>query len=310
MDRRSIRLVSAAAAVALVATLTSCVATTTDGPVESTPTTEPRGDVSGLVQLDSAREVFMTCRGEGSPTVILIAGGGLAADSWSTLAPGSPDIPVMDAIAETNRVCAYDRPGTTRVTGEPSRSDPVELPRTLTELADELDAVLAAADEPGPYVLVGHSFGSAIGRLYAGLHPDAVAGMVWVDGGHEAFYEVFRDLIGPAGYDIPGVEYDLPPTIVEMREQFTAHPVPPVPSTVIEHSHDRALIPNPMGWPEQWPIGELEVAWRAAQSELVTLVPDTDHIVAERSGHLIMVEQVDLVIDSIRDVLARVGGAE
>ena len=103
-----------------------------------------------------------------------------------------------------------------------------------------------AGHENGPFVLVGHSFGSPIGRLYAGMNPDDVVGMVWVDGGHEVFYQDFENLIGPAGFNIPGVEYYLPTTVVEMVEQFAAHPVPAVPSVIIEHSRDRERFPNPM----------------------------------------------------------------
>ena len=72
-------------------------------------------DFAGLVELPSGRKVYLECRGEGSPTVILESGGGLAASQWSVLAPGSTLTAVFPAVSQFTRVCAYDRPGTIQV---------------------------------------------------------------------------------------------------------------------------------------------------------------------------------------------------
>jgi pimeloyl-ACP methyl ester carboxylesterase len=45
----------------------------------------------------------------------------------------------------------------------------------------DLDKLLAAADEPGPYILAGHSMAGLYVRLFAGRHPDQVAGVVLID---------------------------------------------------------------------------------------------------------------------------------
>ena len=86
-----------------------------------------------LVDIGGGREMYMECQGKGSPTVVFVSGGADRAETWSkTLDPSKQA--VLPAIAETNRVCAYDRPGTILVTGEsvddfePSRSDPVPQP--------------------------------------------------------------------------------------------------------------------------------------------------------------------------------------
>jgi pimeloyl-ACP methyl ester carboxylesterase len=94
---------------------------------------------------------------------------------------------VLPAIAQTNRVCAYDRPGTILATGEdiedfePSRSDSVDQPSTLQDGAKDLHALLKASGERGPYVVVGHSMGGAMARLYASEHPEDVSGLLLVD---------------------------------------------------------------------------------------------------------------------------------
>src|SRR4051794_35054535 len=140
----------------------------------------------GLVDIGGGRKIYMECQGKGRPTVVFVAGLQDRTETWSkTLDPSKQA--VLPAIAETNRVCAYDRPGTFLVTGpkikdfEPSRSTPVHQPTTLQDGVDDLHALLKASGERGPYVVVGHSMGGAISRLYASEYPQDVSGLVLID---------------------------------------------------------------------------------------------------------------------------------
>ena len=144
-------------------------------------------DFSGLVNIGGGREMYMECQGTGYPTVVFVAGAQDRAETWSTTKDPSEQA-VLPAIAETNRVCAYDRPGTILATGEgaedfkPSRSDPVDQPTTLQDHVDDLHALLKASGEgKRPYVVVGHSMGGAVSRLYASEYPEEVSGLVLVD---------------------------------------------------------------------------------------------------------------------------------
>ncbi|MGD0142682.1 MAG: alpha/beta hydrolase [Rhizomicrobium sp.] len=120
---------------------------------------------SRLVPLPDGRKLNLYCIGAGSPSVILESGLGGDAYNWRA---------VQDDIAKQTRVCAYDRAGF-------GKSSPGPLPRDAKAEVADLEALLKAADLRGPYVLVGHSMGSYIVRLFADRHPDDVAGMVLVD---------------------------------------------------------------------------------------------------------------------------------
>jgi hypothetical protein len=121
---------------------------------------------------DDGRELAILCEGEGSPTVILEDGhpsetGGIERFSGSPI--------WADLTAET-RVCAYDRAGW-------GDSDPApNEPRTADDVVDDLQALLAAAGEEGPFVLAGSSFGGFIVTYFAAREPDDVAGVVLLDG--------------------------------------------------------------------------------------------------------------------------------
>ncbi|MBL8958485.1 MAG: alpha/beta hydrolase [Gemmatimonadetes bacterium] len=123
-----------------------------------------------LVEVEPGRQMHLVCLGAGEPTVVLEAGlGDYGWSSWSTVQP---------QIAATTRTCSYDRAGT-------GWSDPPRVDPMPTAIVDDLRALLTAAGERGPYVLVGHSLGGPIVRHHARRFPAEVAGLVLVDGSHE-----------------------------------------------------------------------------------------------------------------------------
>lgn len=118
------------------------------------------------------RRLYMLAQGERrprQPLVVLEAGHGDWSKCWKNVQP---------EVAQFARVLSYDRAGA-------GWSDPGPLPRTPERMVRDLHDLLAAAGEPGPYVLVGHSMGAPLARLYNHLYPGEVAGMVWVDSAHE-----------------------------------------------------------------------------------------------------------------------------
>ena len=109
--------------------------------------------------------MYLECRGTGSPTVFIVPGGRASADEWTK------DSPVFDDVAKFTRVCAYDRPGTSLADGSPSRSDPVPMPSTVGDSVADLHALVVAAKIDTPFVIVGHSYGGLVVRLYAMTYP-------------------------------------------------------------------------------------------------------------------------------------------
>jgi len=109
------------------------------------------------------------CTGSGSPTVMLEAGLGNGITHWSALQP---------LLAVHTRVCSYDRAGL-------GWSDLGPLPRDADRIAAEFAALMGAADETAPVVLVGHSNGGLYARLFAYRQPHRVAGLVLLDPNHE-----------------------------------------------------------------------------------------------------------------------------
>jgi pimeloyl-ACP methyl ester carboxylesterase len=97
--------------------------------------------------------------------VILSSGSGGYSTEWSLVQP---------ALAHTGRVCAYDRAGLGWSDSGPGNYSPGAA-------ADELERLLEAAAERGPYVLVGQSLGARAVQLFALRHPELVAGLVLVD---------------------------------------------------------------------------------------------------------------------------------
>ena len=292
--------------VTLLLAAPSLVAAQTASPVA--PGVAAAGDFAGLVDI-GGRSLYMECRGQGSPTVILEAGFRSRADYWTDdlIQPDAPRTMVFPGVAALTRVCAYDRPGTTTFidgTLLPSRSDPVTMPRTALESVHDLHALLQAAMVPGPYVLVGHSYGGMFARLYASTYPSEVVGMVLVDAFSEGLedqmtpdqWTAYEELFQPVPEALAGYEdlefTDLDTSASQVREATAVSPLRPQPLVVLSRG-------QAMEMPADLPGGltgeGLEHAWSVEQDRLAALLPDAKHVIAHESEHYIQLQQPELV---------------
>jgi pimeloyl-ACP methyl ester carboxylesterase len=271
------------------------------------------GNFSGRVAIRGGRKLYLECRGRGRPTVILEAGTGDLAQIWSE-PPFGPGPAVLPAVARFTRVCAYDRPGTYLLPNQLSRSDPVAMPRSAQDIVLDERALLRAARVPAPYVLVGHSFGGMTSRLYATSHPRRVTGLVSIDAQNEDFVAAYKEFLTPEQYtaaildprpplglDYPAAErLALDVSAAEMTQAQADTPLRRMPLVILSHSR---TLPNPFGFPPDWPIEALERAFQDSQDRLARLVPGAKHVIATRSGHYIQLDQPRLVTRAIRRVV-------
>lgn len=282
-----------------------------------------QSDFAGLVDIGGGRRMYLECRGQGGPTVILVSGYGNHGGTWSIESDEVPQPQVLPAVARLTRVCAYDRPGTVGFDlddpADRSRSDPVPQPTTAAAAVADLHALLHAAAVPGPYVLVGHSLGGLYTRLYAATYPDEVAGMVLVDAMSERFravltaeewaasLEIFQSpamLPQLAAYrDYERINFDA--VFDEMLRATAARPLRPMPLVVLSAGIVPDVtelgLPLPPRFPETF-----TAAARANQSFQARLLPNARQAIVAESGHYIHVEQPQVVIDAVRQVVTAV----
>jgi pimeloyl-ACP methyl ester carboxylesterase len=270
---------------------------------------------SSLVDIGGGRRLQMECEGVGAPTVLLVSGKGNRADTWRTNAadPRNVEATVFHQVARWTRVCAYDRPATVGADNEPTPSDPVHHPVTAREGVADLHALLAT-DAQAPYVIVGHSYGGLIARLYASTYPDSVAGVVLEDALSEGLYAGLtaaqREVI-EALNSLPEPVY----TEASFEQVIAAPPAPKVPMVILTAD----LPPISAGdvasgvFPPSVTVEFVDALWSAqiaAQAALGKLFPGAKHLTDTNSGHYIHIEQPQRVIDAIRDVVDAVRGAK
>lgn len=281
--------------------LSSTCAGQSDGPEAKSPPGEP-AFTDGVVSVGTLN-LHLHCAGEGTPLVVFESGNGDDGTVWRW---------VQRDVARITRTCAYDRAGL-------GNSEPGQKPRTSQQMADELHALLQAAHQPGPYVLVGHSAGGLNVRLFASRHASEVAGMVLLDVLSGAYPARFMSLLPPETLErmktrmriMPdGWEFD---TFVESLNQVAAAPpLGDIPLVVL--SAGRPEAPQP-GVSEEL-HARLFGIWGELQAELPKLSTNSAHVVAPKSGHYLQWEAGPLVVESISEVVraarerGRVDGAK
>lgn len=247
------------------------------------------------------RTLWLSCTGEGKPTVILEAGLGADHRSWAAVQP---------AVAQFARVCSYDRAGL-------GQSDPVPPPRTSQDVVQDLHQLLQAAGETGPYILVGHSFGGLHVRLFAHVYPAEVLGLILVDAVHEEWWSRSAALLPPpAADDSPRlqnfrqfmtVDYadpaktaegiDIPATIAQLQQAGT---LGDTPLLVLVAGLPTVLAP---GLPTALEAQLNHLLQQTLPAELLALSSLSVRLPVEDSGHNIPQEQPDAVVVAIRTML-------
>src|SRR5215216_1895068 len=239
--------------------------------------------------------LHINCVGEGSPTVILEAANLGMSAHW---------VRVQQQLAQTTRVCAYDRAGL-------GWSERGPEPRDARQISGELHTLLKGADIEGPYVVVGHSYGGLYSQMYAARYSEEVAGVALIDSSHpeqftrepegRAMYEQTRRI----GAVLPfltrlGVfrlsnffpaHPDLPPQQREQIEAFnsstqhlgtTVEEFRATPETSAQVRRTGSLGDKPLA---VITAGEQSSDWLEMQEELAALSPNSIHRVVDGATH-------------------------
>jgi pimeloyl-ACP methyl ester carboxylesterase len=247
------------------------------------------------------RSLAMVSRGSGSPTVVLESGLG-AESAWYE--------PVQDAVAQFTSVVRFDR-------ASKGLSDPAPTPRTSHDMAADLYALLANADVPGPYVLVGQSVGGLNVRVYAARYPKDVVGMVLVDSMHEDQFLTLGPMLPPP---YPGE----PAALTGVRQFWTKDwtdptknvegidfPVSCEQGRAVTSLGDLPLVVLTADWEQAPELREAPAEfrslwaerWWALQSSLAALSSQSTHLLVPGSGHFIQRDAPEAVVAAIRQVL-------
>jgi pimeloyl-ACP methyl ester carboxylesterase len=197
-------------------------------------------------------------------------------------------------LAAITRVCLYDRAGL-------GQSDPApDGVRTIQDSVNDLRALLNAVPLGCPCVFAGESWGGSIVRLFAGQFPGDVAGLVFVDTVPPGFTDQFVTLVKS---DEPGfaslMGADNPERMDQLnslRQADAAPAPPPVPIVVITHG----LV---LGFPLNFPVDQLEAAWRDGQ-EAYARVNHARFVIAATSGNSVVHDQPEVVTDAVQLVVA------
>lgn len=274
-----------------------------------------------LIEYNGQRS-HLHCTGEGSPTVILEAGHGMAGSlAWASVQPG---------IAAGSRVCSYDRAGILW-------SEPRDEPRDAVRITEELHGLLEVASESPPYVMVGHSLGGLLVRVFADRFPGEVAGVVFVDAAHPEQFDRYpaevREFLSEAESSLPSphlfrlwaaigayrfrldppqnaIQAFLPRTVPwgflseRMAQDATAEQAAETGTL-----GDRPLVVLTAGVGPRYPgvtdaaLGEFYDTWLALQAELASLSTNSDQRVIEGASHNIHRDDPEAVIAAVHDVV-------
>jgi pimeloyl-ACP methyl ester carboxylesterase len=261
-------------------------------PEISTPKIENMIDVGG-------RRLHCCVYGSGSPTVVLVSGLEAPQEYWNSVVPD---------LAEITTVVTYDRAGV-------GKSELGDLPAHGERSAKDLQVLVDKLAVPKPYILVGHSYGGSVVRLFASMYPDDTGGMILEDTQHEDVLNELRRIL--KGKDLESFEQNLAPAFSApedpkteadyrniTREQVrNSKPLPRIPLVVLT-SPGRAKAMQPLFSDEA--IKEIERSDMALNEKLAALVPGGRHIVVEGAGHNIHLDKPEAVIAPVVEMIREV----
>ena len=252
--------------------------------------------VESLVKVGKYRLNFKVITGN-DLAILLEAGGGMDSGEWNKIAP--------ELAHKTGAtIVSYDRAGF-------GKSDLPETPHDMREEVEWLWQGLEKLELQKDLILVGHSFGGWMIRLFASEHPEAVRGMVFVD----PFTNEFVDMLGIEYLDNHPMAGKIPfdtshpdklskyqRALVRMVGDGLGPKMEVMRKTSVRSEIPVAVITS--GKPFL-PKKEEQEAWRLSHEQMAASIEGATLIVAEESDHMVPSRQPELIIEAVLDVIKK-----
>ena len=247
------------------------------------------------------RKLSCTVYGQGAPTVVLISGFNAEQSYWNPVIPG---------LIDKATIVTYDRPGI-------GKSERGNLPLHAEQSAKDLLTLLKKTDVPEPYIIVGHSIGTGIARLFTSMYPEDVGGLILEDGSHESLLDEQWKIL--KGNDLQVLQEMVtktsrpanPQNEVEYREETNdqlrnSGPLPHIPYVVMTSGDRSNALPPVFSEKARKDLIKLGMD---SQKRLVNLIPGGKHIIAEGVGHNIHIEKPEILVDPIIEMINKINAS-
>ncbi|MGP3779569.1 alpha/beta fold hydrolase [Halanaerobium saccharolyticum] len=240
----------------------------------------------GFHKINNHRIYCKHCQ-NGQPTVIFESGLGDDSSTWKE---------IQDEISSITSTFSYDRAGT-------GKSESRDGPKSGIDIVQDLTKIVDNRSLGPPYILVGHSFGGLLSRLFASINPENIAGMVLIDAAPVNKEVVFENILtGKQKEQI--IKYLKNPSLnsekvdkIKTYKQILKHKKKfDFPLTIIIRGLAKCYGPN-------WPEDKLLEIEQELQLDYKQLSENSKTVIAEKSGHYIHKDQPELVINEIKEMV-------
>jgi pimeloyl-ACP methyl ester carboxylesterase len=237
--------------------------------------------------------------GNGSPTVVLVSGLDSPQNNWNPVIPG---------LAAQTTVVTYDRAGI-------GKSEIGDLPTHGEQSAKDLRVLLDKLSVPRPYILVGHSLGGYVVRIFAFMNPGDVGGLILEETQHEDMLSELRQIL--KGQDLETFDKVLAPRFdtpkspktegdyrnVTREQAKRSTPLPRIPFVILT-AVGRARAMKPMF--SDAAIEEMAKLDPALMEKLAASIPGGRQIMVEGTGHYVHVDKPEALIAPVVEMIQRV----